>query len=107
MSSPYIRIVSDKIDFIEFKQNILFLKQPQHKASIFAELNLDDFLKIREFTELFSQKISSNEKLTISDYEKELFKIWPPIRAYPSSSTLVAKALMCNDIFDKLFQSNN
>ncbi|MGL5329543.1 MAG: hypothetical protein ACRDD7_09755 [Peptostreptococcaceae bacterium] len=107
MSSPYLRVISDKIEFLEFKQNILFLKQPQHKASIFSELNLDDFLKIREFTEVFTQKVLSNNKLDISDYENELFKIWPPIKSYPSSSTLVAKALMDTDIFDKLFQYNN
>ena len=102
-----MRLIYDKIEYIEFKQNILLLKQPQHRASIFYNLNLDDFIKIRDFTEKFSSRVSNNEKLTISDYEKELFKIWPPIKTYPSSSTLVAKALMKDDVFDLLFQSNN
>lgn len=107
MDSPYIRLIYDKIDFIEFKQNILLLKQPQHRASIFYDLKLDDFIKIRDFTEKFSKRVLNNEKLTISDYEKELFKVWSPIKSYPSSSTLVAKALMKSDVFESLFQSNN
>ncbi len=59
--SSYIQIIYDKIAFLEFKQNILFLKQPQHKASIFAELTLDIFLQIRELTNLVEEKISLGE----------------------------------------------
>lgn len=102
-----MKIVYDKIEFMEFKQNILFLKQPQHKASIFSKLTLEDFLKIRDFTDNFSLRVLKNENLTLIDYEKELFNIWPPIKSYPSSSTLVAKALMKENVFDKLFQSSN
>lgn len=107
MDLSYIKIIYDKIDFLEFKQNILFLKQPQHKASIFCELTLEDFLKIRDFTDNFSNKILNNERLTFSNYEVELFNIWPPIKSYPSSSKLVAKALMDKEAFDKLFQYDN
>ncbi len=108
MDTSFTRLIYDKIEFIEFRQNILFLKQPQHKASIFFELHLDDFLRIRDFTENFSKRVVlGNEKLTIYDYEKELFNIWTPIKSYPSSSTLVAKALMSEDVFNQLFQSNN
>lgn len=102
-----MKLIYDKIDFIEFKQNILLLKQPQHKASIFYNLKLDDFIRIRDFTEDFSNRILNNEKLTILDYEKELFRVWSPIKTYPSSSTLVAKALMKDNVFNLLFQSNN
>ena len=102
-----MKIVYDKIEFMEFKQNILFFKQPQHKASIFSKLTLEDFLKIRDFTDNFSLRVLKNENLTLIDYEKELFNIWPPIKSYPSSSTLVAKALMKENVFDKLFQSSN
>ena len=56
-------------------------------------------------------QIGAEEYLTnagiAKDYEKELFKVWSPIKAYPSSSTLVAKALMKDDAFNLLFQSNN
>ena len=89
LDSPYMKLICDKMDFIEFKQNILLLKQPQHRASIFYDLKLDDFIRIRDFTESFSSRVLNNEKLTILDYEKELFKVWSPIKAYPSSSTLV------------------
>ena len=105
--SAYVRIIYNRIDFLEFKQNILFLKQPQHKASVFYELTLEDFLKIRDFTSSIEEKISKGDKYTISDYEKELFIIWPPIKSFPSSSSLVAKALMSKDNFDSLFKYFN
>lgn len=105
--SSYVRLIYDRIDFLEFKQNILFLKQPQHKASVFYELTLEDFLRIKDFTSSVEEKISNGQKYTITDYEKELFEIWAPIRSYPSSSTLVAKALMNEDNFNSLFKYSN
>ncbi|MGL6107955.1 hypothetical protein [Romboutsia sp.] len=105
--SAYIRIIYDRLDFIEFKQNILLLKQPQHKASIFVDITLEEFLKIRDFTLDVSNKISSGKKYSIEQYEKSLFDICPLIKSYPSSSTLVAKALMNVDIFNSLFIGYN
>lgn len=105
--SAYIRIIYDKLDFLEFKQNILFFKQPQHKASVFNELSLDDFLKIRDFTRDVEEKINDGKVLGFEDYEKGLFEVWPPIRSYPASSTLIAKALMSAVNYNKLFQHNN
>lgn len=107
LSGSYIQQLRDRIDFIEFKQNILFLKPPHLKASVFAQLSLDEFIKIRELTYMYSYRIENNERLTISDYEKELLKICSPLRSYPSYSTLIAKAIMNEDTFNKLFQYNN
>ena len=75
LSGSYIQQLRDRIDFIEFKQNILFLKPPHHKAPVFAQLSLDEFIKIRELTYMYSYRIENNERLTISDYEKELLKM--------------------------------
>lgn len=105
--SAYVRIIYDRLDFIEFKQNILLLKQPQHKASIFADLTLDEFLKIRNFTLEVSNKVSSGEKYSLEQYEKGLFSICPLIKSYPSSSTLVAKTLMTIETFNTLFIDRN
>lgn len=105
--SAYIRIIYDRLDFIEFKQNILLLKQPQHKAAMFVDITLDEFLKIRDFTSEVSNKILSGEKYSIEQYEKGLFDICPLIKSYPSSSTLVAKALMNVDTFNILFINCN
>lgn len=101
--SSYVKLVYDRIEFLEFKQNILLVKQPQHKASVFYELTLEDFLIIRDFTFEVESKIRNGEKYTIKDYENKLFEIWPPIRSYPSSSALVAKVLMNEDNFNFLF----
>lgn len=105
--SSYIRIIYDRLDFIEFKQNLILLKQPQHKASVFYKLTLDDFIKIRDLTFGFESQIKSGIISSISDYESKLFEICPLIKSYPSSSTLIAKVLMSEDIFNTLFSSLN
>ena len=105
--SSYIRIIYDRLDFIEFKQNLILLKQPQHKASVFYKLTLDDFIKIRDLTFEFESQIDSGITSSISDYESKLFEICPLIKSYPSSSTLIAKVLMSEDIFTTLFSSLN
>lgn len=105
--SSYIRIIYDRLDFIEFKQNLILLKQPQHKVSEFYKLTLDDFLKIRDFTFEFESQIKSGVRSSISDYESKLFEICPLIKSYPSASTLIAKILMSEDIFNSLFSSLN
>ena len=105
--SSYVKIIYDRLDFIEFKQNILLLKQPQHKASVFAQLTLDDFLKIRDYTQEVELKIQLHQPYTILDYEKKLFELCPILKTYTSSSTLVAKVLLKEDIFSTLFSSLN
>lgn len=105
--SSYVTLIYDRIEFLEFKQNILLVKQPQHKASVFYELTLEDFLIIRDFTFNIEEKIGIGEKYTIKDYENNLFELWPPIKSYPSSSTLVAKVLMSEDNFNSLFMHYN
>lgn len=105
--SSYIQIIYDKIAFLEFKQNILFLKQPQHKASIFSELTLDTFLQIRELTNLVEEKISNGENYNLNEFEKELLEIWSAVKSYPYSPTLIAKSLMSTDSFNALFNDLN
>ena len=89
--SSYIRVIYDRLDFIEFKQNLILLKQPQHKASVFYKLTLDDFLKIRDLTLNFENQIKSGARTS----------------TYPSASTLIAKVLMSEDVFNSLFSSSN
>ena len=52
----------DRLDFLEFKQNLIFLKPPQHSAQIFYELSLEDFLNIRDFTNEY--KIKNHIEIT-------------------------------------------
>ena len=93
--SSYIRVIYDRLDFIEFKQNLILLKQPQH------------FLKIRDLTLNFENQIKSGARTSISDYESELFEICPLVKTYPSASTLIAKVLMSEDVFNSLFSDSN
>ena len=92
----------DRLDFIEFKENLIFLKPPQHSAQLFYELTLEDFLKIRGFTNEYIMKIENNENVSLSDFEKKLIDIWQPAKSYPLSATLIAKILFGKNLYNKL-----
>lgn len=92
----------NRLDFIEFKQNIIFLKPPQHSAQLFYDLTLEDFLKIRDFTKEYSLKIENDELVSLNDFEKKLIEIWYPAKSYPLSSSLIARILLGNNLYDKL-----
>ena len=92
----------DRLDFIEFKQNIIFFKPPQHSTQLFCDLTLEDFLKIRDFTNKYSLKIENNENTSLNDFEKNLIDIWQPAKSYPLSASLIARILMGKNLYDKL-----
>ena len=105
--SSYVKIIYDKIEFLEFKQNILFLKQPQHKASIFAQLTLDDFINIRNLANEVEVMILVAKNMILIFLKKNFLKFGSPIRSYPYSTTLIAKALLKEDTFNSLFKNFN
>ncbi len=92
----------DQLDFLEFRQNIIFLKPPQHSTQLFYELTLEDYLRIRDFTKSYIIKIENKENTSLNDFEKKLIDIWPPAKSYPLSASLIAKILMGNDLYSKL-----
>lgn len=92
----------DQLDFLEFRQNIIFLKPPQHSTQLFYELTLEDYLRIRDFTKSYIIKIENKENTSLNDFEKKLINIWPPAKSYPLSASLIAKILMGNDLYSKL-----
>lgn len=92
----------NRLDFIEFKQNIIFLKPPQHSTQLFYDLTLEDFLKIRDFTKEYSLIVESDELASLSDFEKKLINIWQPAKSYPLSASLIARVLMGKNLYAKL-----
>ena len=92
----------NRLDFLEFKQNIILLKPPQHSAQLFYQITLEDFIKIRDFTNLYIIKIENKEFTSLNDFEKNLINIWPPAKSYPPSASLIAKILMGNLLYSKL-----
>ena len=92
----------DQLDFLEFRQNIIFLKHHQHSTQLFYELTLEDYLRIRDFTKSYIIKIENKENTSLNDFEKKLIDIWPPAKSYPLSASLIAKILMGNDLYSKL-----
>lgn len=92
--------ILNRLNYLEFRQNLLILKQPCHKVSVFFDLNIDIFTKIKNFSNDFCKRIQDGENLTLKDYEKSLNNIWPPISSYPSSHTLIAQALLDKKIFE-------
>ncbi len=96
--------VSDRLDYLEFRQNILILKQPCHKAIVFFDLTIDIYLEMKEKSNEFSQKIRVGQKLNLSDYEKLIISIWPNISNYPSACSLIAKSLLDKDLFESIVE---
>lgn len=96
-----------RLDFIEFKQQILLLKHPSHKATVFAELSLYDFLSIKEYVTNFEYFLDNGYKFDFKNFESDLYELNPQLKNYPESSVLISKALMSLSNFNKLFSSNN
>lgn len=92
----------DRLDFIEFKQNILFLKPPQHRTQLFYELSIEDFFKIKNYTNDYCDKIRNNEDVSLNDFSKGLSEIWESAKSYPLSASLVAQSLMDKNVYEKL-----
>lgn len=107
MFDNYTDIFNDRLDFIEFKQKVLFFKQPNHKAVEFANLSLSEFILIRNFVYDYEKCILNNEYIDLKDFELKLFKVCPSIKTYPSAASLVAKILMSKVNYDILFSSGN
>ena len=92
----------NRLDFIEFKQNIIFLKPPQHSTQLFYDLTLEDFLKIRDFTKEYSLIIEYGKLASLNDFEKKLIDIWQPAKSYPLSASLIARVLLGKNLYAKL-----
>ena len=92
----------DRLDYLEFRQSLLFLKPPQHKAHFFYELTLEDFLSIKSYVNYYSDKIKNGENISLNDFSKGLTDIWPPAKSYPPAASLIAECLMKKDLFKKL-----
>jgi hypothetical protein len=96
-----------RLDFIEFKQQILLLKHPSHKATVFSELSLYDFLSIKEYVTNFEYFLDNGYEFDFKNFESGLYELNPQLKNYPESSILISKALMSLSNFNKLFSSNN
>ncbi|KGJ49196.1 MULTISPECIES: hypothetical protein [Paraclostridium] len=96
-----------RVEFIEFRQQVLLLKHPSHKATVFAELTLYEFLSIRDYVENFEYYLENGHKFDFKSFESGLYDLIPKLKAYPESSVLISKILMNISNFNKLFDSNN
>lgn len=96
-----------RLEFIEFKQQVLLLKQPNHRVNVFANLSLVDFLNIKEYVKKFEGTMLECEAYCFKDFELGLYEICPLIKTYPGSSILIARILMSLENYDLLFSSNN
>ena len=95
---------SDRLDYLEFRQNLLILKQPCHKATVFFDLTIDIYLKMKEKSEEISENVKNGKNLKLLDYEKMIINIWPNISNYPSSCSLIAKSLLDKDVFQSIVE---
>lgn len=100
------RDILNRLDYIEFRQNLLILKEPCHKTTVFFDLNMDIYLEMKNFSKEFCKRISNGEKLTLQDYEKYIADIWPSIKCYPSSYSLIAKSLLDKNSFNSMLNNS-
>ncbi|MGL5717973.1 MAG: hypothetical protein ACRCXT_14720 [Paraclostridium sp.] len=107
MSSLSNSLLINELDFLNFKQQVLFFKQPNHKATEFADLDINQFLDIRNLVDTFEDDITNGFNYNFKYFETELFKVCPSLKTYPSAAGLVARILMSRNIYDNLFSSNN
>lgn len=91
-----------RLDYLEFRQNLLILKEPCHKISLFFDLDINTYINMKVFSNEFSQKVKNGHPLNIQDYEKSLIKIWPEITTYPSSYIIIAKSLLPKEILNTI-----
>ncbi|MDU1539833.1 MAG: hypothetical protein E6902_09455 [Paeniclostridium sordellii] len=99
--------ILDRLEFIEFKQQVLLLKQPNHKISVFANLSLAQFIDIKNYVKNFEKFIDQESSYTFKNFEIGLYDICPLIKTYPGSSVLIARILMDIKNYDILFSHNN
>lgn len=92
----------DRLDYLEFRQSILFLKPPQHRTQFFYNLTLEDFLEIRRYVNKYALKIRNNEVFSLNDFSKGIIEIWEPAKSYPLSTSLIGESLLEKDLYDKL-----
>lgn len=97
-----LRDILYKIEYLEFRQNLLILKEPCHKISILFELDLYTYINMKTFSYEFCEKLKEGQNLTIQDYEKTLSDIWPSVSTYPSAYILIAKCLLPKEILNKI-----
>lgn len=97
----------DRLEFIEFKQQVLLLKQPNHTVSVFANLSLNEYFKIKDYVNKFEKTLNNSNYYTFKEFENGLYELSPPIKTYPGSSMLIAKILMDIKNFDLLFAHYN
>ena len=68
----------NRLEFIEFKQHILFLKQPNHKVKVFSDLSLDEYLNIKDYVNTLqfvdADIIGKNHVLLDFKNNKELYE---------------------------------
>ena len=72
----------DRLDFIEFKQGLLFFKQPQHKASPLYEISSLEYKQLKNLLKIYEEKIENDKKINLEDYEFEIYKICPQVKKY-------------------------
>ena len=96
------KYILDRLDYLEFRQSILFLKPPQHRIQLFCDLTFEDFLEIRNYVDKYDLKIKNGELFSLNDFSKGIAKIWEPANYYPLSASLIGESLLDKDLYNKL-----
>jgi len=95
--------LQDRLDFIEFKQGLLFFKQPQHKGSLLYEISIIEYDQLKNIIKVYEEKIENDEKINLEDYEFEIYKICPQIKKYPAAAKLISRVILKPWNYERLY----
>ena len=93
----------DRLNFIEFKQGLLFFKQPQHKVSLLYEISSLEYSQLKNCISKYEEKIENDEKINLEDYEFEIYKICPQIKKYSDSAKLISRVILKPWNYERLY----
>ena len=98
-----LKELQDRLDFIEFRQGLLFFKQPLHKASILYEISALEYNQLKSLIKAYEEKIINDEKINLEDYEFEIYKICPQVKKYPDAAKLISRVILKPWNYERLY----
>jgi len=71
-----IREIESRLDFIEFRQELLFNNEsPVNRILFEYEINKNQYNQIMDLMDTYREKLNKNEKVFNSEFEEEIYKI--------------------------------
>ena len=77
MENRVFECLEDRLDFIEFRQQLLFDNDEMSRLLFEYQITRNEYRKIMDLMESYRKRIANNEKVTSGEYERSIYKIVP------------------------------